>query len=171
MGFFDFVKSAGEKLTGKAPEDKAGELAWRQAALENVPAKHGLAVTGFAVTLADDVATIRGEVASQEIREKIVLAIGNTAGIARVDDQLTVSAVAAPATAAASPSGAAAVASAEPTSIFYVVKSGDNLSKIAKQHYGDANTYRWIFEANKPMLSHPDKIYPGQVLRIPPKSV
>ena len=47
--------------------------------------------------------------------------------------------------------------------------SGDTLSKIAKQYYGDANAYPRIFEANKPMLSHPDRIYPGQTLRIPPK--
>ena len=47
------------------------------------------------------------------------------------------------------------------------VKPGDTLSKIAKEEYGDANTYMKIFEANKPMLSNPDKIYPGQMLRIP----
>ena len=49
----------------------------------------------------------------------------------------------------------------------YVVKKGDTLSKIAKEFYGNANAYMKIFEANKPMLSHPDKIYPGQNLRIP----
>ena len=49
----------------------------------------------------------------------------------------------------------------------YTVAAGDSLSKIAKQFYGDANKYNKIFEANKPMLTHPDKIYPGQVLRIP----
>ena len=46
---------------------------------------------------------------------------------------------------------------------------GDTLSKIAKEHYGNANLYNKIFEANRPMLSHPDKIYPGQKLRIPPQ--
>jgi nucleoid-associated protein YgaU len=51
----------------------------------------------------------------------------------------------------------------------YTVKAGDNLSKIAKEFYGDANAYQQIFEANKPMLKDPDKIYPGQVLRIPAK--
>jgi nucleoid-associated protein YgaU len=54
-----------------------------------------------------------------------------------------------------------------PESKFYEVKSGDTLSKIAKQHYGDANKYNEIFEANKPMLKDPNKIYPGQMLRIP----
>jgi nucleoid-associated protein YgaU len=56
----------------------------------------------------------------------------------------------------------------EPEATFYTVKSGDSLSAIAKAHYGDAMKYPEIFEANKPMLKDPDKIYPGQVLRIPP---
>jgi nucleoid-associated protein YgaU len=59
------------------------------------------------------------------------------------------------------------VATPAPEAQFHVVVSGDNLSKIAKKFYGDANKYPVIFEANKPMLSHPDKIYPGQALRIP----
>ena len=49
----------------------------------------------------------------------------------------------------------------------YTVVGGDNLSKIAKKFYGNASQYTVIFEANKPMLKDPDKIYPGQVLRIP----
>ncbi|MEZ2697270.1 LysM peptidoglycan-binding domain-containing protein, partial [Hafnia alvei] len=52
---------------------------------------------------------------------------------------------------------------------FYTVKAGDTLSAIAKAQYGNANDYMRIFEANKPMLSHPDKIYPGQMLIIPQK--
>jgi nucleoid-associated protein YgaU len=55
-----------------------------------------------------------------------------------------------------------------PEAVFYTVVKGDTLSRIAKQHYADANKYPAIFEANRPMLTHPDKIYPGQVLRIPP---
>jgi len=50
---------------------------------------------------------------------------------------------------------------------FVTVKKGDTLSAISVVVYGNANQYNKIFEANKPMLSHPDKIYPGQVLRIP----
>lgn len=49
----------------------------------------------------------------------------------------------------------------------YTVKSGDTLSKIAKEHYGDANNYMKIFNANKDQLNDPDKIKPGQVLKIP----
>ena len=49
----------------------------------------------------------------------------------------------------------------------HTVKGGDTLGKIAKEFYGNAMEYPKIFEANKPMLKDPDKIYPGQVLRIP----
>ena len=49
----------------------------------------------------------------------------------------------------------------------YTVQSGDTLSKIAKAHLGDANAYMKIFEANKDQLTDPDKIRPGQVLKIP----
>ena len=79
-----------------------------------------------------------------------MLAVGNVRGIGRVDDQMS-------------------VAKAEPEATFYTVKSGDTLSKIAREAYGNAAKYPVIFEANKPMLTDPNKIYPGQVLRIPPK--
>jgi nucleoid-associated protein YgaU len=59
---------------------------------------------------------------------------------------------------------AAGAAAAQTT---YTVQSGDTLSKIAKQHLGDANAYMAIFEANKDQLTDPDKIKPGQVLKIP----
>jgi nucleoid-associated protein YgaU len=62
------------------------------------------------------------------------------------------------------------VARPEPEAQFHTVVRGDTLSAIAKKFYGNANQYMVIFEANKPMLSHPDKIYPGQVLRIPPQA-
>jgi nucleoid-associated protein YgaU len=79
----------------------------------------------------------------------VILAVGNTVGIARVDDRIEVSAP-------------------EPEAQFHTVVSGESLSLIAKKYYGDAMKYPVIFEANKPMLTDPDKIYPGQVLRIPP---
>ena len=98
--------------------------------------------------LDGDTVTVSGSVATQAEKEKIVLALGNVNGIAVVDDQMTAETV-------------------EDESNFYEVKSGDSLSKIAKAYYGDAMKYHKIFEANKPMLSDPDKIYPGQTLRIP----
>jgi nucleoid-associated protein YgaU len=162
MGIFNFIASIGEKLAGQ-PDDKAAEQTWRQAALKNVPAKLGLPVTDFGVALNGDVAVLTGKVSSREIEEKIVLAVGNTVGVGSVDDRLEVVA------SAASPSAPAATASSVQASVFYTVKKGDNLSTIAKEHYGSASKYMAIFEANKPMLKDPDKIYVGQVLRIPPK--
>ena len=62
---------------------------------------------------------------------------------------------------------AKAGAGAASASNTYTVKAGDTLSKIAKEHLGNANAYMKIFEANKDQLSDPDKIKPGQVLRLP----
>ncbi len=119
------------------------------------------------MALNGEVAVLTGKVPSREIEEKIVLAIGNTAGVGSVDDQLKSLRAQRPLAATSSaPSGAA---SAAPPSVFYTVKKGDNLSTIAKEQYGNASKYMVIFDANKPMLKDPDKIYVGQVLRIPPK--
>ena len=166
MGIFSFVASVGEKLVG-GPDDKSAEQTWRQAALKNVPAKLGLPVTDFGVALNGEVAVLTGKVPSREIAEKVVLAVGNTAGVGSVDDRLEVAAGTAPA--ASGQPGSAAAAAADQAAVFYEVKKGDNLSTIAQKHYGAASKYTLIFEANKPMLKDPDKIYVGQVLRIPPK--
>ena len=72
--------------------------------------------------------------------------------------------------AGAATGGLASAGGGEPESQFYTVKKGDTLSKIAKEFYGEASKYPQIFAANKPMLKHPDKIYPGQMLRIPPEA-
>jgi nucleoid-associated protein YgaU len=99
----------------------------------------GLAV-GFDAT--SSVVTVSGTVADQATREKVVLCCGNVERVAGVNDQLTVS-------------------NPQPESQWHTVVSGDNLSKISKKFYGDPNKYPVIFEANKPMLSHPDKIGAG----------
>ncbi len=98
-----------------------------------------------------------GNAPSQEQREKIVLAMGNVHGVSKVEDNITV----------AEAGSSASSGSSAGESKFYTVQSGDTLSKVSKEFYGDPNRYNAIFEANKPMLEHPDKIYPGQVLRIP----
>lgn len=146
MGLLDFVSNVGEKLFGGGVESDEE----RSAKLENHVRKLGLEVQELKIQVADDVATVTGHTESQEVREKILLAIGNTEGIARVDDQLEVT-------------------KQEPEAKYYTVVKGDSLSKIAKEMYGDAMKYPVIFEANKPMLTNPDLIYPGQVLRIPPQ--
>jgi nucleoid-associated protein YgaU len=96
---------------------------------------------------------LTGQVPSREIEEKLVLAVGNTAGLGSVDDRLQV--VASSASAPATSPSAAALSAAQ--SVFYTVKKGDNLSTIAKEQYGNASKYMAIFEANKPMLKDPDK--------------
>lgn len=143
MGVFDFIKDVGEKLFG-ASEAEAAPADKIKAEIE----KHGLDAKDLNVAVEGDAVKITGAAPSNEIREKIILAAGNTLGVAKVEEQLKVDA----------PGGEAK---------FYTVKKGDNLSKIAEAQYGKASRYNDIFEANKPMLKHPDKIYPGQVLRIP----
>ncbi len=143
MGLIDFVKDAGAKLFGgkKSPEEMA-------TVLTKAVADTGLEVKNLKVSVQDGTAIVEGSTATQAAAEKVVLAIGNTEGVARVDNRLTVE-------------------KPEPVATMYTVKKGDTLSAIAKAHYGEAREYPAIFEANKPMLKDPDKIYPGQVLRIP----
>ena len=164
MSIISFFKEAGEKLFGKqaqaasAPAAQADpaavDAANREAAtaIEKYINSMGLTVTGLTVTYdgAKATAKVFGVAKDQATKEKVILSAGNIHGVAAVDDNMTVDL-------------------SQPESQFYTVVKGDTLSKIAKEFYGDANAYQKIFEANKPMLTHPDKIYPGQNLRIPPK--
>lgn len=150
MGLFSFIKGKGTKIFGKKEQEAQVEekkTLQAQALLDYVK-KLGLSYSSIKISVTDDDVKIEGEVAAQEDAEKIVLAIGNVEGVDQVDNLMT-------------------VATPAPQAQFYTVVSGDTLSRISKQFYGDANKYNTIFEANKPMLTHPDKIYPGQVLRIP----
>ncbi len=166
MGIFDFVKEAGAKLGLGGGHDAADEgieklgadmekedpgLANRMRgnALARAVMGHGFAVEDLRVDYSDEVATVFGQVPDQATRERVILALGNVHGVARVDDRIEVVVPA-------------------PEAVLYTVQSGDSLSKIALAHYGDAMKYTVIFEANQPMLENPDLIYPGQVLRIPP---
>jgi nucleoid-associated protein YgaU len=163
MGLFSFLKEAGEKLFGKDvkaaeqaaavdPAKKAEADRAAATAIETHVGALGLKITAFTVTFdtATGIAKVYGVADDQANKEKAILAAGNVEGVAGVDDLMTVSVAAPPAQ-------------------FYTVVKGDTLSKIAKDFYGNANEYMRIFEANKPMLKHPEKIYPGQNLRIPPK--
>ncbi|CAH1658467.1 Potassium binding protein Kbp [Hyphomicrobiales bacterium] len=145
MGLFSFIKEAGEKLFG-ASEAKAATPDELKKEIE----KNGLKADGLEIAVDGDKVSVKGKTVSTEEAEKIILALGNTVGVASVDNGLAVEKEAAAA-------------------VMYTVKKGDTLWKIAEANYGKANgaKYPVIFEANKPMLSHPDKIYPGQVLRIP----
>ena len=167
MGFFSFIKDAGEKLFGHKDAEAAAQAAAADdaAAKEKLDAANrqagdaiqayieaqGLTITGLVVTFdaTSSTVSIFGVAADQATKEKALLCCGNVSGVSNVNDNMSVD-------------------QSEPEAMFYTVVAGDNLSRIAKLHYENANKYMLIFEANRPMLGNPDKIYPGQVLRIPP---
>lgn len=165
MGLFSFIKEAGEKLFGgkeveaaatqaatdsqaKPTLDALNEKAAR--AIENYVASQKLGVEGVRVEYdgATGTVNVSGQASSQEALEKVTLCCGNVASVKQVNNLMVVSTPA-------------------PEAQYHDVVRGDTLSAIAKKYYGDAGKYPKIFEANKPMLSDPDKIYPGQKLRIP----
>ena len=163
MGLFDFMSDAGDDPAETATDtvevsaERVDTL--RQESITEKIAQ--LDIDGEQVTVAvkGEIATLRGSAPSQEALEKMVLCAGNQFGIGQVDCQLTVD---------APPVVVEEEEEEEETeSLFYTVKSGDTLGAIAASQYGDASKYTVIFEANKPMLTDPDKIYPGQSLRIP----
>ncbi|MGP6417558.1 peptidoglycan-binding protein LysM [Pseudomonas putida] len=145
MSIFSFVKEAGEKLIDLLTPGNANASEQLKEHIDKV----GLGNPNVQATVDGDKVTVKGEVASQEEKEKILLTLGNIAGIGSVDDQITVT--------------GPVVVAAE----FVEVKAGDTLSAISLRVYGDANQYQKIFDANKPMLKDVNKIYPGQKLRIP----
>lgn len=174
MGLFSFVQDVGRKIGlfgGRAAAEADAAKVQAEAALAemhkavdegNRKRARALAVAadiraailsyvdieGLEVVVDGVRASLKGTAKAQVDQEKAVLVAGNTEGIAEVDDQLV-------------------VVVPEPPAVFRTVVKGDTLSKIAKEFYGNAMLYNVIFEANRPMLDHPDKIYPGQSLRIP----
>ncbi len=168
MGIINFFKEAGEKLFGHketeaaaaavqaAPDDGAAQARLAEAnqkaasAITAYVASQGLNTDGLNVAFDGTTCevTVSGNCPDQATKEKVVLCCGNVTGVKGVNDLLTVS---------------------EPAdeSRWYTVVKGDTLSAISKAHYGTPNQYMKIFEANKPMLKDPDRIYPGQLLRIP----
>lgn len=166
MGMFSFIKEAGQKLFGTADVEKAAVAAAAdpaaQPTLDELNSKAAAGITTYIESQnlglnglfvmfdgATGTVTVQGEAPSQAIVEKVTLCCGNVGGVQAVNNMLVAS---------------------EPAdeSEYHDVVRGDTLSAIAKTYYKDASKYPVIFEANKPMLSHPDKIYPGQKLRIPP---
>ncbi len=152
MGLFSFLKNAGAKVFENKAEAKAEEAAkikgLREKALRAYVDKLPLDVNVNAVSVDGETVSVSGTAESQADKEKLILALGNIDGVAGVEDNLT-------------------VVNIEPEAKFYTVQRGDSLSKIAKEVYGDPMKYTLIFEANKPLLDDPNKIYPGQTLRIP----
>ncbi|MGH1470183.1 MAG: peptidoglycan-binding protein LysM [Cellvibrionaceae bacterium] len=163
MGLFSFVTDAGGKLGGAVYDmlnddeditkpvtispERMNEI--RKSHIEkNLETEFGDAAKDVIVAVNGDQVTLTGTIEDQATSEKVTLCAGNQHGISTVDCQV-------------------AVEKQEPEAQFYTVKSGDTLSKIAKEFYQNAGKYTVIFEANQPLLTDPNKIYPGQTLRIP----
>lgn len=139
MGLWSFVKGAGKKVFGGGDDAEVSG-----AALQDELKDLGLDAEGLDITVDGDKVKVTGKAVSQEMKEKVILAVGNVEGVAAVEED---------------------VEGGDPT--FHTVEKGDTLWAISAKTLGNGARYEEIFEANKPMLSHPDKIYPGQVLRIP----
>lgn len=140
MGLFDFVKNAGKSLFGSSDANAAEAIA-KEVGDPTLADKIKVEVDGENVRIS-------GDIPDQATKEKLILAAGNVEGVSKVEEDLT-------------------TAQTEPEASFHTVEKGDTLWAIAKKSYGNGSKYMAIFEANKPMLSDPDKIYPGQKLRIP----
>lgn len=191
MGIFDFVRNAGAKVgIGKSTDEIAAEEAKAEAAaqakemaakrnkarqkmraaaaerrsaaaaekraelkqsvkLEQYVRKLGFDIKMLDIRFDDGTAYIDGEAADAATKDRVILAVGNVAEVEKVDEDIKIT----------QDDGS--------ESEMYVVEEGDTLWAIATAAYGDGNRYPEIFEANKPMLDDPDKIFPGQVLRIP----
>ncbi|NHF73013.1 peptidoglycan-binding protein LysM [Paracoccus xiamenensis] len=183
MAFWDFVKDAGKSVFGsaEAAEAKTPEQAdtdRKVKALEAEVKALGLDSGDVHLTLRGDTVKVESKGADRETMEKLILAVGNIKGIAKVEADLPPRPVPAGAAAAAepkvpptpagdAPKDAAPAAATGDVPVFHTVKKGETLSAIAQHYLGKASRYPEIFEANRPMLSDPDKIYPGQTLRIP----
>ncbi len=172
MGLFSFAKSAGRKLglfggqaAAEAEQEAKAAVAAAQKVTEDaerlalerkaVSLDIRAAIQSYGITIADldvlfdgETVKLSGTATSQEDKEKAILIAGNTEGVGAVDEEITVE-------------------NPAPPAIYHAVVKGDTLSKIALAQYGNMRLYDVVFEANKPMLEHPDEIYPDQVLRIP----
>ncbi|CAN7306094.1 peptidoglycan-binding protein LysM [Bosea sp. LjRoot237] len=145
MGLFSFIKEAGAKIFGSSSANAA-----TADQLQKELAGHGLP-SDVKIDVSGDKVKVSGKALSTEEAEKIILAIGNTAGVGSVESELVVNKEA-------------------PAAVFYTVKKGDTLWKIAEENYGKGKgaKYTEIVKANTPPVKDPDLIQPGWVLRIPP---
>ena len=152
MGLFDFVKDVGRQLFDTDAE-----------AADNIKQHLEIKTTGISnldVKFDDGTVTLCGDCSSPAVREQAIQIAGNVAGVEKVvADDLT----------APEPEPAEPEAPAEPEekAEIYEIVSGDTLGGIAKKYYGKASAYMRIFEANRDIIDDPNKIYPGQKIRIP----
>ena len=155
MGLFDFVKDVGRQLFDTDAE-----------AADNIKQHLEIKTSGISnldVQFDDGTVTLCGDCSSPAVREQAILIAGNVAGVEKiVADDLT-----APEPKAAAPEAPEAAAEPEEKTEIYEIVSGDTLGGIAKKYYGKASAYMKIFEANRDIIDDPNKIYPGQKIRIP----
>lgn len=142
MGLFDFAADLGKKVFGIGDANAADLIK------ENIE-KNNPGVSDLSVSLDEEVCTLSGTCESAEAKEKVVLMAGNMKGVGSVNgDGLT------------APESTIEVE-------YYTIKSGDTLWAIASQFLGNGAKYTEIFEANREVIEDPDKIFPGQKIRIP----
>ena len=141
MGLFDFVKDIGEKIFG-GEDDPAQKIK------EHIESRNP-GIKDLHVDFKDGQVSLSGNTDNAEAMEKAVLLAGNVQGVGDVKAEKI-----------QSPEQKAKVE-------YYVIQSGDTLSKIAKQYLGDAMAYPKIFEANREVIKDANLIYPGQKIRIP----
>jgi nucleoid-associated protein YgaU len=146
MGLFTFIKEAGAKLFGGSAQAATSEK------LKEEVKGHGFDADKLGIEVADGKVKLSGDAVSQEEAEKIILALGNTYGVAEVD------------------TSGLKIAKPATESVMYTVVKGDTLWGIAEKHYGKGNGAKntLIVKANSPPVKNPDMIQPGWVLRIPP---
>ncbi len=155
MGLLDFLKDTGKDLFGGKKGNEAEEIK------KEIERALGSNVSNLGVRFDNGRVTLQGTAKSQAAKEKASLIAGNVKGVSNVsDDGLRVDG-------AQTAGSATTTTAASGGSRYYTIKSGDTLSKIAKEQYGDSGDYTKIFEANREVIGDPDKIYPGQQIRIP----
>lgn len=146
MSLLDFARDVGRQIfdtDAEAADNIKQHLEIKLSGIRNVEVKFD-----------DGVATICGDCDSKAVKEQAILLAGNIKGVEKVvADELN----------APEPPPEEAPAKDE----FYEIKSGDTLGAIAKQFYGKSSQYMRIFEANRDIIDDPNKIYPGQKIRIP----
>jgi nucleoid-associated protein YgaU len=150
MSLLDFVTDIGHSLFNS--DEKAAE------AIKNHILADNPGIDDLGVTYQKGFVTLNGTSQTWEAVEKAILMAGNVKGVGKVISNIQVAqgAEVAPAELGGSGSGQ-----------YYEIKRGDTLSAIAKHLLGDANAYMKIFEANREVIKDPNKIFPGQKIRIP----
>ena len=151
MGLLDFAKDIGHALFGDDEAEAADSI--KAHILADNPG-----IDNLSVTYQKGFVTLEGNSGTWDAVEKAVLMAGNVKGVGRVISNI---AVAEDTRAAPTELGGSSPGQ------YYEIQSGDTLSAIARKFLGDASLYPKIFAANREVIRDPDRIFPGQKIRIP----